>query len=1358
MKKNISRHWRSLLSVLIVFLVSPLTAQHLPEQVHFYSPDPGQRAFDSLVVSRIPLIMVPADALTRSLPDSLDNSSYQWFPGILNQHSFFSCQQYSGTAYTFAYEMNRLRNVNGKLTENKYPPHYMWHFFNDGEQYIGVNFLHSFHAMMEQGHMTNADYGSDTGQLEKGWINGYDKYYRSMRNRIRNVYAIPVNSAQGIQTVKQYLYDHLDGSSTGGVACFTASSPSGYGSFLPGNTPEAGKYVMTDWNPYPTHGMTIVGYHDSIRYDLNSDGQYTNDIDINGDGDVDARDWEIGGFRLANSYGNWWADLGYFYVLYHAMASNFEQGGVWNNCVFVVEPDPDYTPLLTMKVDLEHTHRNQLNVMAGVSLDMQADFPDNLFNPLIFSNQGGPYYMQGFDSLPEQKRLEFGLDVTPLLSFLEPGVPAKFFLVIEDRDPSNTGQGIVHAASFIHYGATTGEFPCSTTEVSLNPNGTTILSATGTATFQPPVILNAELPAFSASGNFSVQFQAQDGEPPYSWGLHQPYQKMDGGAVYFPFDGQQLQLQSSGKPYAAVALPFAFPFFGSSYDTVYVNAYGMVQFSSEHLPYPYLCSAVDMFDYISAIAPSFSWNYTIRQSEGDGIWMTESADSVKFRWQLSVHGDESQTRVEFGVTLFPDGKVTFSYGPVQLGQNNLVTWFGISPGDKLNTLVYPIFDPAAESGTACTWVPPAIPGTALLSREGLLAVTGADTGTIYDLHIRVTDKQGISTDKSFQLSSGLIIRHELVSGSGYLQEAEPAALDLEVSNIGPNQLADVVLQFLCENPELIISGNTTSAGTLEAGQVVDLADAFTFVLQSDLPDQTALPCRVVATSGGRSWEHSFALHVSAPNLKVTGMELQDGVNSLLDAGETAHLAFTLSNLGSLPAENISVTLSTGDEFLEILSSQTLQTGTMGQKGMYTAVYTLHSSRNTPPGHLANLELAITNGSTIEIIYPCTLSLGTRPVALINMTSSTTTSPLMASLMDSLQLGYDQFTGLPENLNTYPALFLILGTGYPGSYALSTEETNQLIGYLVNGGHVYMESYASWYYGTAGMLEEIFKFSTERVSVYYFNEMEGVEGTFTEGMDYDYIGSSSPYAIFEVIPDPEGISLMRSKGTPARCLEFAYDGEDYKTIGTFKEFGLLVDGETPSHKAILFKHYLDFLEVNIDGPFPFFHADTINICQWHTIQFTDDSFDDVTSWQWEFPGGIPASSTEQNPSVQFPAPGAYDVILTISDGIHTQTMHKKRYIHVHVCAGIEDMPAATGSISIYPNPANDVAYLVLPKELKGGLTVELIDLCGSVVMYTTYIANPESTEFPLQISALSSGMYIVRVIGSNTVYSTKLVIW
>ncbi|MBK7028999.1 MAG: hypothetical protein IPH45_07235 [Bacteroidales bacterium] len=103
--------------------------------------------------------------------------------------------------------------------------------------------------------------------------------------------------------------------------------------------------------------MTILGYNDSIRWDYNGDGQYTNNIDLNGDGILNLKDWEIGGFKIANTYGNVgnWANQGFAWATYKSFADNPASGGIWNNAAYIAYAKQDLTPKLTMKVSLKHT-------------------------------------------------------------------------------------------------------------------------------------------------------------------------------------------------------------------------------------------------------------------------------------------------------------------------------------------------------------------------------------------------------------------------------------------------------------------------------------------------------------------------------------------------------------------------------------------------------------------------------------------------------------------------------------------------------------------------------------------------------------------------------------------------------------------------------------------------------------------------------------------------------------------------------------------------------------------------------------------------------------------------------------------
>lgn len=70
-----------------------------------------------------------------------------------------------------------------------------------------------------------------------------------------------------------------------------------------------------------------------------------------------------------------------------------------------------------------------------------------------------------------------------------------------------------------------------------------------------------------------------------------------------------------------------------------------------------------------------------------------------------------------------------------------------------------------------------------------------------------------------------------------------------------------------------------------------------------------------------------------------------------------------------------------------------------------------------------------------------------------------------------------------------------------------------------------------------------------------------------------------------------------------------------------------------------------------------------VCTGTTVQFSDESFNNVQTWNWSFPGGIPATSTLENPSVVYNTPGNYAVTLTVSDGATTLTEEKTNFIQV-----------------------------------------------------------------------------------------------
>ena len=73
--------------------------------------------------------------------------------------------------------------------------------------------------------------------------------------------------------------------------------------------------------------------------------------------------------------------------------------------------------------------------------------------------------------------------------------------------------------------------------------------------------------------------------------------------------------------------------------------------------------------------------------------------------------------------------------------------------------------------------------------------------------------------------------------------------------------------------------------------------------------------------------------------------------------------------------------------------------------------------------------------------------------------------------------------------------------------------------------------------------------------------------------------------------------------------------------------------------------------------------TVNIKEGESVHFLDASTGNVTSWNWTFEGGEPATSTEQNPVVTYNMAGTYSVSLTVGDGSTTSTATRQAFVNV-----------------------------------------------------------------------------------------------
>jgi lysyl endopeptidase len=78
----------------------------------------------------------------------------------------------------------------------------------------------------------------------------------------------------------------------------------------------------------------------------------------------------------------------------------------------------------------------------------------------------------------------------------------------------------------------------------------------------------------------------------------------------------------------------------------------------------------------------------------------------------------------------------------------------------------------------------------------------------------------------------------------------------------------------------------------------------------------------------------------------------------------------------------------------------------------------------------------------------------------------------------------------------------------------------------------------------------------------------------------------------------------------------------------------------------------------------FESSTNELCANSTVSFTDLSQGEITTWNWVFEGGTPATSTEQNPVITYNSAGVYQVSLTIGGSSSTLSETKTGFITVN----------------------------------------------------------------------------------------------
>jgi hypothetical protein len=359
------------------------------------------------------------------------------------------------------------------------------------------------------------------------------------------------------------------------------------------------------------------------------------------------------------------------------------------------------------------------------------------------------------------------------------------------------GNQVLYTPLSAYYGTDAFQFKANDGGVPPDGGDSNIATVNVLVLYGPPVITTDTLPPGMLNGLYGpVTLQASAGQPALTWTVlpANQYFESDLGSSQFAAVGTGQGWHTDDNNWA-YTLPFAFPFYGTDYTTIYVCSNAFVNFVTGSSEWTNTDAGL-----IAAKRIAVLWDDIRTDNGSEDIFIDASTSGqVTIRWLAeTVTGAHP---VNVSMTLFSDGRIRFHYGS---GNTGLTPTIGISNGDGLNYLLAAYNNAASlTNANSLEFVMPAtLPDGLVLSAQGVLSGAATEAGLfsptfkvtdalnrtdqrMIPLQINVGPVPPIATGQSFSASSGVPVSVTLHATDDGVPNP-PGALSYIIATLPPH--------------------------------------------------------------------------------------------------------------------------------------------------------------------------------------------------------------------------------------------------------------------------------------------------------------------------------------------------------------------------------------------------------------------------------------------------------------------------------------------------------------------------------------------------------------------------------------------
>ncbi len=201
---------------------------------------------------------------------------------------------------------------------------------------------------------------------------------------------------------------------------------------------------------------------------------------------------------------------------------------------------------------------------------------------------------------------------------------------------------------------------------------------------------------------------------------------------------------------------------------------------------------------------------------------------------------------------------------------------------------------------------------------------------------------------------------------------------------------------------------------------------------------------------------------------------------------------------------------------------------------------------------------------------------------------------------------------------------------------------------------------------------------------------------------------------------------------------------YNTPGTYDVS--LIAANSAGNDAAVKTAYITVQE-KAEIPVVNFSADNTIVNEGGVVQFTDQSTNNPTEWVWSFPGGVPNSSSLQNPIIVYPNPGLYDVSLVATNAVGAASATKSDYIQVDGSTSTIHLDSPLSDFILYPNPSDGEGRIKVKFSLRETTVLDfyLIDNAGRQIRHLLRQRSKVGENLmSFNAAMLPNGLYYLQV--------------